>query len=450
MESPSSTKSNPTAPGGSAPSAAGETYALVLARQASACEQENERLRAEIAAIEAELAQPVEVDERATRGTRRLRDLEYTVAHLEATFWTIEDDRFARPRDHLLRRNELVVEQEAFVQLADSVSDLEQALAWTDARKLDEDALLERDRVYLNDAESMYAVFAERIAQAQAEPLPAPPDGREIVFRTRRRLDELDRRFDFLQTGLQQLIDHVLVDEGADERFDPLWVEANVARRRWREAARERCGSGSETTQSVFDLRRYMRGEDDLVPPSSSMAADVTPDAAATATESAVPERAREFKLLLETLLNRSIEKTATGGLAFAAGNNNNNNSAAVDDFFETDAPDALVDFVVRAGIAEEAAATAAASSPAEQEEEETRKQNGSLFRTAALGGGGNDDSAVSRDREKATGDHKDNEARVVQASEQPVTKEKEEEEEQETRRKRRIRLVNVGVRIDE
>lgn len=47
--------------------------------------------------------------------------------------------------------------------------------------------------------------------------------------RTRLRLAELDRRFDLLQTGLRDLIDHVLVDESADERFDPRWAESNQA-----------------------------------------------------------------------------------------------------------------------------------------------------------------------------------------------------------------------------
>ena len=112
--------------------------------------------------------------------------------------------------NRLSNRDKLVVEAEALTRLAETVTELERALAWTEARKLDAEVLRERyvvalanllqgrrsfaggelmlilaprhsDRVYLNDAETMHAVFAERVEQAQAvEPLP-PPDGREIV-----------------------------------------------------------------------------------------------------------------------------------------------------------------------------------------------------------------------------------------------------------------------------
>lgn len=102
-----------------------------------------------------------------------------------------------------------MAEAEALTCLSETVHELETALAWTEARKVDAETLLERyaptcpkrllprkytnsgsersgteysDRVYLNDAETMHAVFAERIEQAKAvePPLPAP-DGREIV-----------------------------------------------------------------------------------------------------------------------------------------------------------------------------------------------------------------------------------------------------------------------------
>lgn len=118
------------------------------------------------------------------------------------------DPRAGPDLDRHSSRNKLVVEEEALTRLAETVQELETALAWTEARRFDAEALLERyvappsnaitfpkqeiilipdndthsDRVYLNDAETMHAVFAERIEQAQAvePPLPAP-DGREIV-----------------------------------------------------------------------------------------------------------------------------------------------------------------------------------------------------------------------------------------------------------------------------
>ncbi|KWU41570.1 hypothetical protein RHOSPDRAFT_36882 [Rhodotorula sp. JG-1b] len=304
-------------------------YVEALERQALACEEDNARLRAEIAAIEAELAQPRQqlAEDRPGRGSRRLRDVEYTVAHLEATLSVIET---SPALDRLSQRDKLVAEAEALTRLAETVTGLETALAWTEARKLDAEALLERDRVYLNDAETMHAVFAERIEQAQAvEPLP-PPDGREIVRRTRLRLAELDRRFDLLQIGLRDLIDHVLVDERADERFDPRWAEADRRRRRRRRmvtASTTRDGAGVTVNgdrgyDSKFDLRRYLRATD-LAPSSSSSSSSSSPHLSHARDAAAVSEeRVREFKLLLETLLNRSLEKTssaASHALAFVA-----------------------------------------------------------------------------------------------------------------------------------
>ncbi|KAG0655222.1 hypothetical protein C6P46_001088, partial [Rhodotorula mucilaginosa] len=307
-------------------------YVEALERQALACEEDNARLRAEIAAIEAELAQPRQqvVGDRPSRGSRRLRDAEYTVAHLEASLSVTET---SPDLDRLSNRDKSVAEAEALTRLAETVTELETALAWTKARKVDAETLLERDRVYLNDAETMHAVFAERIEQAKAvePPLPAP-DGREIVRRTRLRLVELDRRFNLLQTGLRDLIDHVLVDERADERFDPRWAESNqveILRRKGMViASTTRDGAGGTVNEdggqeSKFDLRRYLRAADldfdfDFAPSSSSSASSSSPSRARDVA-AASEERVHEFKLLLETLLNRSLETTSASSHALLA-----------------------------------------------------------------------------------------------------------------------------------
>ncbi|GAA5993167.1 hypothetical protein JCM10908_001321 [Rhodotorula pacifica] len=381
-----------------------DAYADALEKEALICETENDRLRAEIAAIEEELNRSIEVerDERVSKGSRRVRELEHTVAHLEATLSTMQATRPTPASDPLFTRSELVVAEEAFVQLGETVAELEKALQWTRARKADEDALLERDLVFLSDAETMHSVFAQRVEKAQAEPLPSP-DGREIILRTKKRLRELDRRFDLLQRGLRELIDRVLANGAEDERFDPRWVEADAARRR-RNGSGE--GAGGEDEEKLFDLRHYLRAS----------------DLAAEERRTAVSTRTHELKSLFETLLNRSIEISSASALAYAeqvpSQQVDSNHSIAqtvsssathaavsLDNFFETGAPDELVDFVVRAGIAEEA-------------------EDSSEAQTAAVSTGEQFEGFGAR---QADG--------VAEARK---------------REKRRIRLVEVGVRIDE
>lgn len=196
------------------------SYVQEVERQALACEEENDRLRAEIAAVRscslsttltghrlilanARPADRSRAGSTAPTGRRgpsesrfegqsdsrslalssclrthivlpsncqRLRDAEYTVAHLEATLSVMETSAlhpaclpFFRPLlralffflmvlaprvgpdlDRLANRDKLVVEEAALSRLAETVTELETASAWTEARKLDAEALLER------------------------------------------------------------------------------------------------------------------------------------------------------------------------------------------------------------------------------------------------------------------------------------------------------------------
>ncbi|BGP29635.1 hypothetical protein JCM10296v2_001374 [Rhodotorula toruloides] len=227
--------------------------------------------------------------------------MERELAQLEATLEVLRADGSSE-HPGLPHKLNIIAEEQARENLSKTVVELQTALAWEEERLEEEQIMLDRDKLYLRDAETLNTTLSARTAEASSAA--HRPTGESLVVHAQTHYDSLLARFRLLQGGLVSFIDEVLADDESDPLFDPIRSVA-LAKKSKKAAA------------SSFDLRDYLRSD------------------------SGDPEdgesRAFQLKKLIEILMNLSVTWSQDPYLP---------NEPAF--------PSELVAFLVRAGIAEE------------------------------------------------------------------------------------------------
>ncbi|BGP05587.1 hypothetical protein JCM10049v2_001393 [Rhodotorula toruloides] len=273
-----------------------------LETAAMACEADNEALRVEVLKVHAEIeGLEAEASQEADEALRRIRAMERELAQLEATLEVLRTDGSATDRG-LSPRSPVVAEEQARENLAKTVAKLQTALRWEEERLEEEQIMLDRDKLYLRDAEALNTTLPARAAEASSAA--RRPTGESLVNRAQTHYDSLLARFRLLQGGLVSFIDDVLADDASDALFDLTRSEALAKK-------------GKKAAASSFDLREYLRSNSGEAEDGES--------------------RAFQLKKLIESLMNLSVTSSQDPYLPD-----------------EPAFPSELVAFLVRAGIAEE------------------------------------------------------------------------------------------------
>ncbi|BGO97341.1 Proteophosphoglycan ppg4 [Rhodotorula toruloides ATCC 204091] len=269
---------------------------------AVACEADNDRLRVEVLKVHAEIeGLEEEAGQEADEALRRIRAMERELAQLEATLEVLRADDSSEDRG-LPHKSKVVAEELARENLAKTVAGLQTALNWEEERLEEEQIMLDRDKLYMRDAETLNTTLSARAAEAWSAA--RRTTGESLVVRAQTHYDSLLARFRLLQGGLVSFIDEVLADDASDALFDPFRSEGLAKK-------------GKKAAASSFDLRGYLRSN------------------------SGEPEdgesRAFQLKKLIESLMNLSVTSSQDPYLPD-----------------EPAFPPELVAFLVRAGLAEE------------------------------------------------------------------------------------------------
>ncbi|GEM09103.1 proteophosphoglycan ppg4 [Rhodotorula toruloides] len=223
-----------------------ETRRDELAAAAGACEADNNRLRVEVLRVHTEIE---ELDEdpsqEADEALRRIRAIEQELAHLEAILEVLRTDFSDAPR--VPSKSVIVAAETARVNLEKTVDELQSALTWEEERREQEQIMLERDKLYLRDAETLNTTLSARATETSSASRQST--GESLVVRAHAHYDSLLARFRLLQGGLISFIDDVLADDASDTLLEP-------------NRAIESAKKSKKGAASYFDLRSYLRSED--------------------------------------------------------------------------------------------------------------------------------------------------------------------------------------------
>ncbi|GJN88183.1 hypothetical protein Rhopal_001148-T1 [Rhodotorula paludigena] len=294
----------------------------LLQTEAHAIEAENDHLRKQILEIYAELEDVDPVLDEVDESLERTAALEKDLAEVEAKLAVLREG-ITQPYSHKQQSNFLVLET-ARHAVETTVDELQKAQAYEDAQREEEEQLLKRDAVLLEDAKKLNEILRRRVQRAEADEL--QPDGEVIVLRLQGRIAHLTRRFRILQSALIGFIDDVLVDPASDAHFERHYSTGGEEDG----ATNGRAQKKRRTiTPAHFDLRTWLRED-----PS-----DPDKDEEDAPTDS----RAFQLKKLVETLMNRAVTMPDNPWLSLAASST-----------YQPRPPKELIDFVLRAGIARE------------------------------------------------------------------------------------------------
>ncbi|GAA5903197.1 hypothetical protein JCM6882_006991 [Rhodosporidiobolus microsporus] len=287
-----------------------------LDQEANVVEEENARLRERLLKVEEELEalpDPEEEDDGGDKPT----PLEQELAHLEAALMFLTDSPVS-PSDPLLTRSPLLADELAFLSMQTTVSELQTALAREEEKRAEEEGRVERDKVWVADAERLEGILEKRARGAREGE--GRRDGEVLVLRSQTRLARLTSQFKRLQGALIQFIDERLVeaemDEGEDDG-DAGEDEGGVKKKRKRVRGDE-----------VFNLHRYVQAEGPGKP---------------------AEKRAFELKKLIEVLMNRAVSFSASPSSPSSPSSPWTSLSSLT-----PPPPDELVRFLLRARIARE------------------------------------------------------------------------------------------------
>ncbi|GAA5909850.1 hypothetical protein JCM8208_000970 [Rhodotorula glutinis] len=286
-----------------------------LKAEAAACEAENELLRCEILQVEEQLERLPE-EPQTSDALKRVAALELELASVEASLMVLRSSKSSSPT------SELRMNEQARFEVVNTVEELEKAVAWETVRKANEQGALDRDKLYLQDATTLYANLAARASSA-ADSFSPRTAGDALVLRTQGLVHHLSRRTEALERALVEFIDQL--------------------------------ATASSSSSSRFDLGECIRADPTSRVPGGAAASTGGEKGGVVAVgePKVEPEtRAFQVKKLLEVLLNRSVLVPSDPWLDTSRSSAPAPDSARARDQGAGSYPPELVAFLVRAGIA--------------------------------------------------------------------------------------------------
>ncbi|KPV77199.1 uncharacterized protein RHOBADRAFT_52140 [Rhodotorula graminis WP1] len=315
--------------------------------EAAACEAENELLRCEILQVEEQLERLPEEPEESNDALKRVTALEFELASVEASLSVLRSSKTSSPT------SELRMNEQARLEVVNTVDELEKTIAWETQRKEDEVDALDMDKIYLQDATTLYATLAARASTANDTFSPRAA-GDILVLRTQGLVRHLSRRTEALQRALVEFVDQLALGGPAAPAAEALEEGEGGAA----DSSSEREGEiPTSTSSSSFDLGEWIRADPAMriLGTAKAVTSGASDGAPAPDEPERQPEtRAFQVKKLLEVLLNRSVLVPSdpwldtSPSLSAAPGPD----SGSTRDDGTGSYPPELVAFLVRAGIA--------------------------------------------------------------------------------------------------
>ncbi|GAA5847801.1 hypothetical protein JCM9279_006640 [Rhodotorula babjevae] len=308
-----------------------------LKAEAAACEAENELLRCEILQVEAQLDGLGGEPEKPSDALKRVAALELELASVEASLTMLRSSQPSSPT------SELRMSEQARLEVVNTVEELEKAIAWEEQRREEEEGALEWDKLYLQDATTLYATLAARASSADDSFSPCTA-GDAFVLRTQGLVHHLSRRTEALQRALIEFVDQLALGGPAGRA-----VEAREEHEREQEEG--------VPSSSPFKLGEWIRADPLLQGAGAAVAQrngeKDDAEAGIVQLEKVRETRSFQVKKLLEVLLNRSVLCRSDPWLDTSPSSTSASGPDSApepDDGTGSYAPE-LVAFLVRAGI---------------------------------------------------------------------------------------------------